>query len=106
MCSCHSILECCVMFSGVKLSVGSFVLFHETCKRDLLVNISKSSGGIFDTYFQSKHMAGFHNLQGKLDPPTLGDFNCCLKLVLFADTVFRLLLEDNRIQNDSRDLTQ
>ena len=27
MCSCHSILECCVMFSGVKLSVRSFVLF-------------------------------------------------------------------------------
>ena len=27
MCSCHSILECCVMFSGVKLSIGSFVLF-------------------------------------------------------------------------------
>ena len=28
MCSCHSILECCVMFSGVKLSIRSFVLFH------------------------------------------------------------------------------
>ena len=27
MCSCHSIQECCVMFSGVKLSMGSFVLF-------------------------------------------------------------------------------
>ena len=27
MCSCHSILECCVMFSGVKLGMGSFVLF-------------------------------------------------------------------------------
>ena len=27
MCSCHSTLECCVMFSGVKLSMGSFVLF-------------------------------------------------------------------------------
>ena len=26
MCSCHSILECCVMFSGVKLSIRSFVL--------------------------------------------------------------------------------
>ena len=25
MCSCHSILECCIMFSGVKLSMGSFV---------------------------------------------------------------------------------
>ena len=28
MCSCHSIPECCVMFSGVKLSMGSFVLFE------------------------------------------------------------------------------
>ena len=27
MCSCHSILECCVMLSGVKLSMGSFLLF-------------------------------------------------------------------------------
>ena len=27
MCGCHSIPECCVMFSGVKLSMGSFVLF-------------------------------------------------------------------------------
>ena len=27
MCSCHSILECCVMFSEVKLSIRSFVLF-------------------------------------------------------------------------------
>ena len=27
MCSCHSILGCCVTFSGVKLSIRSFVLF-------------------------------------------------------------------------------
>ena len=27
MCSCHSILERCVTFSGVKLSVRLFVLF-------------------------------------------------------------------------------
>ena len=27
VCSCHSILECCIMFSGIKLSMGSFVLF-------------------------------------------------------------------------------
>ena len=32
MCSCHSIPKCCVMFSGVKLSMGSFILFHS---RDL-----------------------------------------------------------------------
>ena len=28
MCSCHSIPECCVTFSGVKLSIRSFVLFR------------------------------------------------------------------------------
>ena len=28
MCSCHSVLECYVAFSGVKLSIRSFVLFH------------------------------------------------------------------------------
>ena len=27
MCSCHSILECCITCSGVKLSIRSFVLF-------------------------------------------------------------------------------
>ena len=27
MSSCHSSLECCVMFSGVKLSIRAFVLF-------------------------------------------------------------------------------
>ena len=27
MYSCDSILECCAMFSGVKLSIRSFVLF-------------------------------------------------------------------------------
>ena len=28
MCSCHSIPEFCVMFSGVKLSMGSFILLN------------------------------------------------------------------------------
>ena len=28
VCSCHSIPECCAMFSGVKLSMGSFVFFY------------------------------------------------------------------------------
>ena len=27
MCNCQSILECCVIFSGVKLSIKSFNLF-------------------------------------------------------------------------------
>ena len=30
MCSCHSILECCVTFSGVKLSIRSFVIIART----------------------------------------------------------------------------
>ena len=28
VCRCHSILECCVTFSAVKLSIRSFVLLH------------------------------------------------------------------------------
>ena len=42
MCSCHYILECCVMFSGVKLSMGSFVLFLylKSLLNDLLKNRS------------------------------------------------------------------
>ena len=39
MCSCHSILECCVMFSGVKLSIRSFVLFMETNCAPLLADL-------------------------------------------------------------------
>ena len=36
MCSCHSILECCVTFSGVKLSIRSFVLFSIPILYDLV----------------------------------------------------------------------
>ena len=36
MCSCHSIPECCAMFSGVKLSMGLFVLFPGMC---MVVNV-------------------------------------------------------------------
>ena len=32
MCNCHSILERCVMFSGVKLSIRSFNLFLKDLK--------------------------------------------------------------------------
>ena len=42
MCSCHSILECCVTFSGVKLSIRSFVLLFklwELDKMSKLLNI-------------------------------------------------------------------
>ena len=30
VCSCHSILECCIMFSGVKLSIRSLVLLQSS----------------------------------------------------------------------------
>ena len=33
MCSCHSIPECCIMFSGVKLSMGWFVFNSEYLSR-------------------------------------------------------------------------
>ena len=33
VCSCHSILECCVTFSGVKLSIKSSVSFLDEWKR-------------------------------------------------------------------------
>ena len=36
MCSCHSIPECCVTFSGVKLSIGSFILF-------IIINVNLKS---------------------------------------------------------------
>ena len=37
MCSCHSILECCVTFSGVKLSIRSFVLLTENFTDQLIL---------------------------------------------------------------------
>ena len=37
------------------------------------MNIFKSVEGIFDKYSQSKNMANFLNLQGKLEPPTSND---------------------------------
>ena len=50
MCSCHSILECCVMFSGVKLSIRSFVLSYS------LIKLSRNSKcaplGTFGHFYQ------------------------------------------------------
>ena len=42
MCSCHSVLECCVMFSGVKLSIRSLVLFIIVDRSGLLPRIVSS----------------------------------------------------------------
>ena len=43
MCNCHSILECCVMFSVVKLSIRSFIIYLLNIKRASLVNIWANS---------------------------------------------------------------
>ena len=45
MCSCHSILEFCVTFSGVKLSIRSFVLFMSELSIKFLINNSRSVAG-------------------------------------------------------------
>ena len=29
MCDCHSILQCCIVFSGIKFTIRSFNLFQE-----------------------------------------------------------------------------
>ena len=50
VCSCHSILECCVTFSGVKLSIRSFVLFHSTqqpCEITSRLDVSSSYSLLF-----------------------------------------------------------
>ena len=44
MCTCHSILECCVMFSGVKLSIRSFVLFLKEWIRNKLKALASLLG--------------------------------------------------------------
>ena len=50
MCSCHSILECCVMFSRVKLSMGSFVLFSEIYVSTSVTEILLSSSFTFSRF--------------------------------------------------------
>ena len=52
MYSCHSILECCVTFSGVKLSIRSFVLFLEKISEKI---ISISSLFLAQTNFQKSY---------------------------------------------------
>ena len=44
MCSCHSILECYVTFSGVKLSIRSFVLFLTMKELTALQDKDKEKG--------------------------------------------------------------
>ena len=47
VCSCHSILECCVTFSGVKLSIRSFVLF-------IIQVVEHYQKGVYHIYVQLK----------------------------------------------------
>ena len=58
MCSCHSILECCVTFSGVKLSIRSFVLFGQIWK-SLLLFLSHQFDAFFSYFYTFKHK-NFH----------------------------------------------
>ena len=63
MCSCHSILECCVTFSGVKLSIRSFVLLH--MRHCLVMLFPTTLGSMFATVLhlqQLVHSHNFHNL--------------------------------------------
>ena len=55
MCNCHSILECCVMFSGVKLSIGSFNLLT-------VANLSSVSSTKFAT--KTKQLGTFKDFFG------------------------------------------
>ena len=46
MCNCHAILECCVMFSGVKLSIRSFNLFIISENADRIDCLYGEGGGV------------------------------------------------------------
>ena len=50
MCNCHSILEFCVMFSGVKLSIRLFNLFNMTSYFRYMTSYGKICGN-----FQIQH---------------------------------------------------
>ena len=41
MCNCHSILEWCFMFSGVKLSIRSFNLSSPSMPKEAISDLSK-----------------------------------------------------------------
>ena len=43
MCNCHSLPECCVMFSGVKLSIRSFNLLLLLLSLLLFISLSPAS---------------------------------------------------------------
>ena len=45
MYSCHSILECCGLFSGVKLSIRLFILFMNPTAYGILSFLSYRGGG-------------------------------------------------------------
>ena len=72
MCSCHSILECCVTFSGVKLSIRSFVLLSEALKASARY---RTNGKITKA---AKHyqISDFDQIQGLCREP-----KCCLILI-------------------------
>ena len=58
MCSCHSIPECCVTFSGVKLSIRSFVLSQLCEDQDIPEKLKKHvcnhMFAILSTYIENR----------------------------------------------------
>ena len=66
MCSCHSILECCVTVSGVKLSIRSFVLFIYAVMKNLsqLLRSSNSSDG-HQQHFYLNCLQGFSSEESR-----------------------------------------
>ena len=56
-----TILECCVTFSGVKLSIRSFVLLQEGLSCESSVRISKFSGEIMKGQSKVIVQVIFHN---------------------------------------------
>ena len=81
MCSCHSILECCVTFSGVKLSIRSFVLFSGTGK------LHGNSGSIKK---REDYSEGYTIIVADLIPFKIGDnFDLKVEGTLSIDLVFK-----------------
>ena len=54
MCNCHSILECCVMFSGVKLSIRSFNLLHQFTSMEFTEVINNGDSLTYTTRMDPK----------------------------------------------------
>ena len=54
MCNCHSILECCVVFSGVKLSIRSFNLLLRRLQNTL--GVTRRNEDMISLISKGKHI--------------------------------------------------